>query len=121
MPEIGPSIARSVREFFARPENVRIIDDLKKLGLSMEVAADMKNVDGGALAGKTFVLTGTLAKFTRAKAKALIEKLGGRVSGSVSKKTDFVVAGAEAGGKLAKAERLGVRVLTESDFEALTG
>lgn len=112
--EVGPRIAESIVEFFADDHNRKLVNDLRKAGLTF---AGQKKEKGTKLAGKTFVLTGTLARHTRDEAKKLIEDAGGRVSGSVSKKTDYVVAGADAGSKLDKARELGVAVIGEDELE----
>ena len=114
--EIGPRVSAAVREFFDEPKNVALVERLRKAGLTF---TGKKKERGTALAGMTFVLTGTLQRHTRDEAKKLIEDAGGRVSGSVSKKTNFVVAGAEAGSKLDKARELGVRVIDEDALEKL--
>ncbi len=116
--EVGPRIAESIVEFFADEHNRRLVGDLRKAGLTF---TGQKKEKGTKLAGKTFVLTGTLARHTRDEAKKMIEDAGGRVSGSVSKKTDYVVAGAEAGSKLDKARELGVAVIDEEEMEKLAG
>jgi DNA ligase (NAD+) len=116
--EVGPRIAESIVEFFSDPHNRRLVDDLRKAGLAF---TGKKKEKGTKLAGKTFVLTGTLARYSRDEAKKMIEDAGGRVSGSVSKKTDFVVAGSDAGSKLDKARELGVAVIGESEMEKLVG
>ena len=108
--EVGPRIAESIRDFFGEPSNIELVDRLKKAGLQFK---GKKKERGTALAGKTFVLTGTLPNMSRDDAKKMIEDAGGRVSGSVSKKTDYVVAGADAGSKLDKARDLGVNVIDE--------
>jgi DNA ligase (NAD+) len=114
--EVGPRIAESIREFFDEPANRELVKRLEAAGLRFKGA---KKERGTKLAGKTFVLTGTLSRFTRDEAKKLIEDAGGRVSGSVSKKTDYVVAGIEAGSKLDKAKELGVPVIDEAEMEKL--
>ncbi len=114
--EVGPRIAQSIVEFFQEPKNRALVKQLHDLGLRL---TGTKKKRGMVLAGKTFVLTGTLAHFTRDEAKQLIEDAGGRVSGSVSKKTDFVVAGDDAGSKLEKAKELGVRVIGEKEMQEL--
>ena len=114
--EVGPRIAESIVEFFQEPKNRSLVEQLRKAGLAF---TGKKKQRGTALAGKTFVLTGTLAHFTRDEAKNMIEDAGGRVSGSVSKKTDFVVAGDDAGSKLDKAKELGVKVIGEKEMQAL--
>ena len=116
--EVGPKIAESIAEFFGNPANRRLVERLGKAGLAFKGA---KKERGTKLSGKTFVLTGTLAKYTRDEAKKLIEDAGGKVSGSVSKKTDYVVAGADAGSKLDKAKELSVPVIDEREMEKLTG
>jgi DNA ligase (NAD+) len=114
--EVGPRIAESIVEFFADEHNRKLVNDLRKAGLTF---TGQKKEKGTKLAGKTFVLTGTLERHTRDEAKELIEDAGGRVSGSVSKKTDYVVAGSDAGSKLDKARELGVSVIGEEELEAL--
>jgi DNA ligase (NAD+) len=109
--DVGPSVSTSIREFFDEPHNRELVKRLEKYGLTFQ---GIKKVRGTALAGKTFVLTGTLPNYSRDAAKKLIEDAGGKVSGSVSKKTDYVVAGADAGSKLDKAKDLGVSVIDEA-------
>ncbi len=116
--EVGPRIAQSIVEFFADEHNRKLVDDLRKAGLTF---TGKKKEKGTKLAGKTFVLTGTLARYSRDEAKKLIEDAGGRVSGSVSKKTDYVVAGSDAGSKLDKAKELGVAVIGEDEMEKMVG
>ena len=114
--EIGPRVSQDIREFFDEPKNVALVERLRKAGLTFSGEKKQRRT---ALAGKTFVLTGTLERYTRDAAKKLIEDAGGKVTGSVSKKTDYVVAGAEAGSKLDKAHELGVAVIDEKDMEEL--
>jgi DNA ligase (NAD+) len=114
--EVGPQVAQSICSFFHNPENLRVIDRLLAAGVTPTV--EEKRV-GGKFTGKTFVFTGALTRFTRDEAKQLVECEGGHAAGSVSKKTDFVVAGAEAGSKLDKARELGVKVLSEEEFQAM--
>ena len=114
--EVGPRIAKSIVEFFAEPKNRELVDELRAAGLTFK---GKKKERGTKLAGKTFVLTGTLATYTRDEAKKLIEDAGGKVAGSVSKKTDYVVAGTEAGSKLDKAKELGVAVIDENGLKEL--
>jgi DNA ligase (NAD+) len=114
--EVGPRIAESIVEFFGIPANRKLVERLGETGLAFK---GKKKERGTKLAGKTFVLTGTLVKYTRDEAKKLIEDAGGKVTGSVSKKTDYVVAGADAGSKLDKAKELGVAVIGEDEMKEL--
>jgi DNA ligase (NAD+) len=116
--EIGLAVALSVHEWFRNPMHIDLIERLRSAGVKMETDGDDVQADE-RFAGKTFVLTGKLEKYTRDEAAALIEARGGRVSSSVSKKTDYVVAGEDAGSKLTKAEGLGVAVLAESEFAGM--
>ena len=116
--EIGPVMAKSIREFFSSAQNNDFIERLKLAGVSMDTVAETN--DDSRFSGKTFVLTGTLEKYTRSEASKIIENFGGKTSSSVSKKTDFVLAGKEAGSKLDKANALGVRVISEDEFEEMT-
>jgi len=113
IPGIGPRIGESIRRFFADNHNRKLVERLKRSGLRTEEDARR---GGNALSGKTFVLTGTLGSFSREEAKAQIEALGGKVTSSVSKKTDFVVVGEDAGSKLQQANKLGIRTLNEKEF-----
>jgi DNA ligase (NAD+) len=118
--EVGPVVAKSVLDFFASAAGKKMLQRMKQLGIrpkSEKVSA--KKMAELPLAGKTFVLTGTLPSMTREEASAKIEALGGHVSGSVSKKTDYVLAGTEAGSKLEKAKELGVRVIDEPQFRKM--
>ena len=115
VPGIGPRMAEQVRSFFADPVNAAVVDELARRVRLRESAAPA----GDALAGERFVFTGTLPTLTRGQAKELVERNGGRVAGSVSKATSYVVAGEEAGSKLEEAQRLGVTILTEEELLAL--
>lgn len=117
--EIGPSIARSVVDFFKDDKNIKLLNKLKNAGLNFESDNSGTAKTREEFIGKVFVLTGTLIKFTRSQASKIIENFGGRTSGSVSKKTDYVLAGAEAGSKLDKAKKLGVKIITEEEFEKM--
>jgi DNA ligase (NAD+) len=116
--EIGPVLAESVRSYFDEPRNRELVDRLRAAGVRMEIPAEerVERVSGGPLEGKTFVLTGTLSSMTREQATAAIERLGGKVAGSVSRKTTAVIVGAEAGTKADKARDLGVDTLDEAAF-----
>ena len=118
--EVGPIVAASIREFFDRESTQTLLDELALAGVAPAPVAK-RVATGLALAGKTVVLTGTLPRRARHEAEALIKRLGGKTSGSVSKKTDFVLAGAEAGSKLDKANTLGVTVVDESWLDGLEG
>jgi len=114
--EVGPRIAESIVEFFSIAANRKLIERLREAGLTL---TGQKKQRGTKLAGKTFVLTGTLANLTRDEAKKMIEDAGGKVTGSVSKKTDYVVAGTDAGAKLDKAKELGVKVIDEKEMKGI--
>ena len=116
--EVGPRIAESIVEFFSIAANRKLVERLREAGLTL---TGQKKQRGTKLTGKTFVLTGTLAHFTRDEAKMMIEDAGGKVTGSVSKKTDYVVAGADAGSKLDKAKELGVHVIDEKEMQRIVG
>jgi DNA ligase (NAD+) len=119
-PEIGPVLAESVRGFADEPRNQALVTKLKHAGVNMDSHAPEPTPEPvGKLAGKTVVLTGTLHTMSREEATAALERLGARVSGSVSKKTSFVVVGEEAGSKLEKAQKLGIETLDEDGFRAL--
>ncbi len=115
--EIGVITANSVRDFFMQDQTKDLIKKLKKAGVNMQQTEDGEN--DNRFLEKTFVLTGTLEKYTRKEAEEIIEKFGGKVSGSVSKKTSYVLAGEEAGSKLTKAQSIGVPVITEAEFEKM--
>jgi len=115
--EVGPKVAAAIAEFFSEPANRQLIKKLEKVGVRPR--AEKRTVKSDKFAGKTFVFTGTLANRSREAAGELVQQHGGKVSGSVSKKTDYVVVGADAGSKLEKARELGVPILTEEEFEKL--
>ena len=120
--EVGPVAAASVLDYFASPAGENVLARIRALGIKPEnEKAGAAATAAGIFSGKTFVLTGTLPTLTREEATAKIEALGGKVSGSVSKKTDFVLAGAEAGSKLTKAQELGVKTLDEAQFRKMLG
>ncbi len=114
VPDVGPVVAKQVAAYFRDPDNAAAVDRLLAAGISWPPVAAASR--GGTLGDKSFVLTGTLVALTRDEATEAIQRLGGKVSGSVSKKTDYVVAGAEAGSKLKKAEQLGIEILDEAAF-----
>ena len=117
--EVGPKVAQSIRSYFDSPHNQQLVERLRKAGLCFSHEAVIKT--GGPLAGFTFVITGTLPSLSREQAKMLIEDAGGKVTDSVSKKTNYLVAGQEAGSKLAKAQSLGVPVLSEEQLRDMAG
>ncbi len=112
--EVGEIMAKSLVNFFASKQTIDLINRLKTAGVNMQSGVD-ENIDD-RFTGKTFVLTGTLSRLTRTEASEIIEKYGGKTSSSVSKKTDFVLAGEEAGSKLTKAESLGIKIISEDEF-----
>jgi DNA ligase (NAD+) len=115
--EVGPKVAESIRQFFREPRNQELIERLRAAGLQFEFVTKRKAA--GPLKGIVFVLTGTLRTMSREEAKQRIENAGGKVSGSVSKKTNFVIAGADAGSKLDKAQELGIAVIDEEKLMAM--
>jgi DNA ligase (NAD+) len=119
VPDVGPVVALSIRRFFAEAHNRDVIAALRRHGVRWEEGQPRAAAPAGPLSGRTFVLTGTLPSITRDEAAALIAAHGGRVAGSVSKKTDYVVAGADPGTKLARAQALGIAVLDEDDLKRL--
>lgn len=119
--EVGDVIAASLHHYFRSPVGATIIAELRAAGLNFGSAVDRQAPPSGPLTGKTLVVTGTLERFRREEIQELIAELGGKAASSVSKKTDYVVAGAEAGSKLEKAQALGVKVLTEAEFLQLIG
>jgi DNA ligase (NAD+) len=121
VPDVGPVVAQSIAAFFARPDNRAMIDALRAAGMRWEEGAPAARAPRGRLSGKTFVLTGTLPTLSRDEATAMIEAAGGKVSGSVSRKTDYVVVGDDPGSKLAKAEALGIPLLDEDGLRNLVG
>ena len=118
--DVGPVVVQCLRQFLSESHNVEVIEQLRAAGVTWG-EGEPQVTTAGRLAGKIFVLTGTLPTLSREEAKALIEAVGGKVSGSVSKKTDYVVAGEEAGSKLEKAQALGVTVIDEAQLRALLG
>jgi DNA ligase (NAD+) len=112
--EVGPKVAESIYQFFREPRNQELVERLRSAGLQFE--HEVKKKGGGPLTGHVFVLTGTLPSLTRDDAKQLIEAAGGKVTGSVSKRTTYVVAGDEAGTKLDKAKELGIKVIGEKEL-----
>jgi len=121
IPEIGLAVAESVCEWFRDPKQIDLIERLRAAGVQLQIEGAANYVADERFEGKTFVLTGKLEKYTRDEAAKLIEDRGGRVSSSVSKKTDYVVVGEDAGSKLTKAQDLGVKVLDEAEFGSMIG
>jgi DNA ligase (NAD+) len=122
--DIGPSVSASILEWITDTDHQKLLQDLDAAGVRFtrpSASASVVAQEGGALTGRTFVLTGALASFTRDEAADAIRTRGGSVVGSVSKKTDYVVAGDDPGSKLDKAETLGVTVLDEAGFKKLLG
>ena len=117
--EIGPRIAESVYDFFHTKSNLQMVERLRKAGLKFESEQPAGGAASAKLEGLTFVVTGALEKYKREEVEELIESLGGKAASSVSKKTNYLLAGAEAGSKLKKAESLGVKVISEDDFDKL--
>ena len=117
--EIGPVVAESIYNFFHNPKNLKVLERLKKGG--MKFPAEKAEVKEMPLSGKTFVLTGALDSFTRDQARKIIEGMGGRVSSSVSKKTDYLIVGKDPGSKYDSALKLGIQTLDENDFKEIAG
>jgi DNA ligase (NAD+) len=120
VPEVGPIVAQSIEAFFRSPAAAAVLEKLRRAGVNTEARAPGAR-RSAAVGGRTFVLTGTLSGYTRDEARELIQTQGGRVTGSVSSKTDYIVAGADPGSKLDRARRLGVAVLSEAEFRELLG
>jgi DNA ligase (NAD+) len=122
VPDIGPVIAKSVHGFFSSEIGKKIVEELRELGLNFGSPVDRSaRAPEGPLSGKTLVVTGTLSRFTRDEITEFIKQHGGKAAGSVSKKTDYLVAGEDAGSKLEKAQKLNVPVITEDEFLKLIG
>jgi DNA ligase (NAD+) len=117
--EIGPVIAKSVADYFQSEDGLEVVRQLKEAGVSLQTSAEDAVDAAGLFAGKTVVVTGSLNKYSRDEIERRIEQLGGRAASSVSKKTDFLIAGEAAGTKLEKAQSLGITILTEADFDAM--
>ncbi|MCP3028366.1 NAD-dependent DNA ligase LigA [Halobacillus sp. A5] len=123
VPEIGEKMADSIARYFAKPQVLELIEDLKQSGLNMEYKGPKKNEgpEDSPFKGKTVVLTGKMENYTRSEAKNIVQELGGKVTGSISKSTDLLIAGEDAGSKYEKAEKLGVEIWNEDEFaNALT-
>jgi DNA ligase (NAD+) len=118
VPDVGPVLAESIHQFFGERHNREVIAQLRAAGVEWPESSPQRRA-AGRLAGMTFVLTGTLPTLAREDAKRLIEDQGGKVAGSVSKKTDYVVAGADPGSKLARAEELGIAVIDEKRLKEI--
>ena len=120
LPDVGPVVAKSIADFFKDTRKIELILSLKDEGLNFEYLGSTSQAANSYFSGKTVVLTGTLSSMGRKEATELLENLGAKVTGSVSKATSCVIAGEEAGSKLDKAQALGITVLSESEFLALT-
>ena len=118
-PDVGLITAESIYEFFRQPQTIDLIEKLKEAGVNTEAKEDVNQNKDDRFYGKTFVLTGSLENYTRDEASSIIESFGGKVSGSVSKKTSYVLAGEEAGSKLTKAQELGVTIISEQEFNQM--
>jgi DNA ligase (NAD+) len=121
VPEVGPRVAAAIRQFFDQPRNREVVRRLRDAGVRMERVAPRAPAGNRILSGRTFILTGTLPTMTRDEATRLILSRGGKVTTSISKKTSYLLAGADPGSKLAKAKTLGVEVLDQQAFEKLIG
>ena len=115
--DVGEITAKSIYEFFKQEQTIDLIEKLKNANVNMELEED--EVLDNRFEGKTFVLTGTLEKYSRDEASKIIESFGGKTSSSVSKKTDYVLAGEESGSKLTKAESLGIKIISEQEFKEM--
>jgi len=118
--EIGEKVAESIEMFFKQKENLELIERLKSAGVNVKSKKE-KIVVKDVLKGKSFVITGTLSKYTRDEAEKLIVSLGGKVSSSVSSKTDYLIVGSEPGSKLEKARALGIKIISEEEFLTMIG
>ena len=119
--DVGPVMAESIHDFFENPRNQAVIEKLRKAGVKMKEKAAPKTTATGPFAGKTVVVTGTLSKLSRDEAKEALRKAGANVTDSVSKKTDYLIVGEDAGSKLDKAHALGVKTLDERDLLKMLG
>lgn len=116
--DVGEITANNIYEFFKEEQTIDMIKRLKEAGVNMKL--NEEEATDNRFEGKTFVLTGSLTKYTRTEASDIIEKFGGKTSSSVSKKTDYVLAGEDAGSKLTKARELGIQIISEEEFENMT-
>jgi DNA ligase (NAD+) len=115
--DVGPKVATTVADFFSMPENQHMVDQLEKQGVNLSNHHKGQQSESGALAGKTFLFTGTLSQFKRSDAETMVEERGGTIVSGVSSKLNYLVVGTDAGSKLEKAKKLGtVSILTESEF-----
>ena len=120
--DVGPVMSESIYNYFRKEETLNLLMSLRMFGLNMDYLGSVEVIDeNNPFFGKTVVLTGTLSSMGRNEAKGILENMGANVSGSVSKKTDFVIAGVEAGSKLDKAQKLGIEVLDEEVFLSMIG
>ena len=113
-------MAESVYKYFQLEESKKLVEEIKSLGINTNNLSEPKSIDeSNPFFNKTFVITGTLPNYKRTEAAAIIESMGGKVSSSVSKKTDYVLAGEDAGSKLTKAQSLGIKIIDENEFESM--
>src|SRR5262249_40165293 len=120
LPEVGPVVAASIHEYFQDPENQKLLDELEAIGVNPQSLQPVRSIGRKLLfADQAFVLTGTLPKRSREEAEAIIKERGGKVTGSVSKMTSYVLAGEKPGSKLEKARQLGIPIIDEAEFERL--
>jgi len=117
--EIGPVMAKSIVDFFNNPENLKVIEKLKKTGVNLKRTEEEVEIKERLLEGKTFVVTGILENYSRQEIESLIKRLGGKVASSISKKTDFLICGKEPGSKLDKAKTYKIKIITEKEFEEM--
>ncbi len=117
----GDIMAQSAADYFAMDSTKKMIEEIKQLGLNTKNLTEKQEIKDNPFMGKTVVITGTLPTYKRSEAQEIIEKLGGKAAGSVSKKTDYVLAGEAAGSKLTKAQQLGITIIDEDEFRRMIG
>jgi DNA ligase (NAD+) len=119
IPSIGPKISESITEYFSKPDNLNVLEKLRSAGVSMVSETLTQSEDIILLSDLRFVVTGRLENYSRTEIQDLIKRCGGKVSSSVSKSTDYLLAGQDGGSKLSEATKLGVQIISESDFEVM--